>query len=152
VGLNVNKHVPATLRTILREHVDRTGRTGDDFAFGVTARAPFSPSYVRKVAIEAWTQAGLEPVTLHELRHAHRSFLDAAGVSDARADRYLGHSNGSMGRRYTHALRGQLAEDAARLDAYLTRGAAEVVPFPTGANRGAHVPETATASGKVEAS
>lgn len=52
---------------------------------------------------------------------------DITGISDARADRYMGHADGRVGRRYTHALRGQLAEDARRLDAYLARGAAEVV-------------------------
>jgi hypothetical protein len=72
----------------LAEHVARTGRSGDDFLLGTTADAPFSTSYVRKRGRKAWTTAELEPVTLRQLRHAHRSFLDAAGISDARADRY----------------------------------------------------------------
>jgi hypothetical protein len=44
------------------------------------------------------------------VRHAHDSFLDAAGVSEARADRYMSYLNGT---------------------------AAEVVAFPTGAHAGA---------------
>jgi integrase len=80
--------MPETLRAILAEHVARTGQSGDDFLLGTTADAPFSTSYVRKRGRKAWTTAELEPVTLRQLRHAHRSFLDAAGISDARADRY----------------------------------------------------------------
>jgi len=32
----------------------------------------------------------------------------------------MGHSNGRVGRRYTHALMSHLADDAAALDAYLS--------------------------------
>ena len=57
---------------------------------------------------------------------------------------------GSGSTRYRHQLEGQLAEDAARLDAYLT-GAADgrVVPLPTGAQSGAREAQTrlATQSG-----
>ena len=129
--------MPETLRAILAGHVARTGRSGDDFLLGTTAGAPFSTSYVRRRAREAWTTAKLEPVTLRQCRHAHRSFLDAAGISDARADRVMGHARHTVGRRYTHQLRGQLAEDADRLEAYLNREAGIVVPFPAGAQHGA---------------
>jgi len=74
------------------------------------------------------------------------------GTSEARADRYLGHADGRVGRRYTHALRGQLAEDASRREAYLMRGAAVIVPLPTGAQRGAHEAEAASQRGKAGAS
>jgi integrase len=122
---------------ILAAHVTRTQRSGADFLLGTTADSPFSTSYVRKRAREAWKAAELKPVTLRQLRHAHRSFLDAAGISEARADRVMGHARHTVGRRYTHQLRGQLAEDAARLDAYLNREAGVLVPFPTGAVSGA---------------
>src|SRR5204863_9697710 len=65
----------------------------------------------------------LEPIGFHERRHSYSSFLDAAGISEVRADRYMGHSNYSMRARYTHALEAQLAEDANRLDEYLTGAA-----------------------------
>jgi integrase len=60
------------------------------------------------------------PIRLHELRHAFSTFLDHAGVSETRADRYMGHSNASVQARYRHQLHGQLSEDAQRLDDYLT--------------------------------
>jgi hypothetical protein len=75
------------------------------------------------------------------------SFLDAAGISEARADRYMGHAQNTIGDRYRHRLRGQLAEDARRLEEYLKGDAAEVVPLPTGAQTGAQTAEAASLSG-----
>jgi integrase len=108
------RHVPlpATLRTILDKHMERTGRSGDDLIFGRTATEPFTPSHIRRKADAAFG--------LHELRHSYSSYLDAAGISETRADRYMGHSNPSVQARYRHQLEGQLTEDAKRLDEYLT--------------------------------
>jgi hypothetical protein len=39
----------------------------------------------------------------------------------------MGHSNASVQARYRHALDGQLAEDAARLNAYLVGATAEKI-------------------------
>jgi integrase len=126
------RHVPLpeTLRAILAGHLERTGRTGDELLFGRTAEAPFTASHVRRVAAA--------PYGLHELRHSYSSYLDAAGISETRANRYMGHSDPSVQARYRHQLEGQLAEDAARLDEYLTGAAAgKVVPILTGAQTGA---------------
>jgi hypothetical protein len=52
-----------------------------------------------------------------------------------------------MARRYEHALPGQLARDASTLDAYLsgvTDG--KVVPLRTGAQTGAHAPQSRIAA------
>jgi hypothetical protein len=64
--------------------------------------------------------AELERVTLHECHHGFLSFLDAAGISEERADRYMDHSRTGVASRYRHQLRGQLAADARRLQEYLT--------------------------------
>lgn len=138
-----------TLRSILAGHLERTGRRGDELVFGRMPRAPFTPSHVQDSADEAWAAAaagafirgeslGVDRVTPHECRHSFSTYLDAAGISETRADRYMGHSNPSVANRYRHQLEGQLAEDAARLDEYL-RGATagKVVPLPTGAQTGA---------------
>jgi hypothetical protein len=42
----------------------------------------------------------------------------------------MGHAQNSVGDRYRHRLRGQLAEDAQRLEEYLRGDAAKVVPAP----------------------
>jgi hypothetical protein len=47
-----------------------------------------------------------ERVTLHQFRHGLDSFLDAAGISEARADRYMGHAGTTVGDLYRHRLRG----------------------------------------------
>jgi hypothetical protein len=120
-----------TLRTILAEHVRRTGRTGDDLIFGKTASAPFVTWTVGKHAEDAWTATKLE----------------RPGFSEARADRYMGHPQNTVGDRYRHRLRGQLAEDAQRLEEYLHADVAEVVELPTGAETGAHGAQAASLSG-----
>jgi hypothetical protein len=58
----------------------------------------------------------------------------------------MGHAGTTMGDRYRHRLRGQLAEDAARLEDYLRGEAAEVVALPTGAETGASGLEAASLS------
>jgi hypothetical protein len=61
----------------------------------------------------------LKPIGLHELRHSFSTFLDHAGVSPSRADRYMGHSNGTVQERYRHLLPSQLDEDRRTLEEYL---------------------------------
>jgi integrase len=110
-----------TLRGYLRAHLERAGRTGDELVFGRTSSLPFTPHYVSDRADDVWRASGLERCTLHEARHSFSTYLDAAGISETRADRYMGHStNRTVAGRYRHQLAGQLAEDAERLDAYLT--------------------------------
>jgi hypothetical protein len=75
---------------------------------------------------------------LHLARHAFGSFCDAAGISETRSDRYLGHARRTTSDRYRHRVLGQLAEDAKLLDAYLARDDATVVLLATGAHTGAH--------------
>ena len=89
-------------------------------------------------ADEAWKEAKLERITLHSCRHSFSTYLDAAGISETRADRYMGHANPSVANRYRHQLAGQLAEDAQRLDEYLVGAkAGKVVGIATGAQSGA---------------
>jgi len=122
--------MPETLRRILVDYMARTGRTGDDFIFGRTASSVFRSQTVANRTAKAWTAANVKrsaqgltplvPITLHECRHSYSSFLDAAGISEARADRYMGHSNRTVAARYRHQLDGQLAEDAKTLERYLS--------------------------------
>jgi integrase len=115
-----------TLRPFLVAHLERTGRSGEDLVFGRTATEPFTSRHVSKQADDAWKgddekgKPELARLTLHEARHSFSTFLDAAGISETRADRYMGHSNGSVAGRYRHQLPTQLAEDARTLDTYLS--------------------------------
>ena len=116
------------LRSILERRCE--GRPGSAFAFGSDG-APFSPNTLRDNATRCWAlaavgaffqgrDAGLEPIGLHEARHSFSTWLDHAGVSETRGDRYMGHANPSVSARYRHQLEGQLAEDATRLEAWLS--------------------------------
>jgi integrase len=129
------------LRMVLEGRCE--GRPGSAFVFG-SDEAPFTPNTIRRGAERMWAatavgqflqgrNAGLDPIGLHEARHSFSTWLDHAGVSEARADRYMGHANPSVQARYRHQLEGQLAEDAARLEAYLAGlQAGKVVMLATG--------------------
>jgi integrase len=95
------------------------------------ATEPFNYGKATRRAYKAWKDAGLERFTPHQCRHTFRSYLGAIpAISEVRADRYLGHSTGSMRERYTHSFDGQAAIDAAALDEYLTgRESGTVVPL-----------------------
>ena len=119
----------APLRAILERRCE--GRPAHGFVFG-SDEAPFTPNNIRRQAEKCWAAAAvggflrgsaeieLVPIGLHEARHSFSTWLDHAGVSEARADRYMGHANPSVQARYRHQLEGQLVEDAARLEDYLS--------------------------------
>jgi integrase len=116
------------LRPYLEPLVD--GRQPDEHVFGV-GLVPFEPrAVVRKAerALNAVDKAAaqrtppgapVDRLTLHEARHSFATWLDHAGISPDRADRYMGHSSGSVASRYRHLLGVQVAADRDALDAYL---------------------------------
>jgi integrase len=131
--------VIGTLRAILERCC--AGRPRTAFVFG-TDEAPFSPNTLRDRSLALWAVAAvgaflrgegaaLNPIGLHEARHSFSTWLDHAGISETRADRYMGHANPSVQARYRHQLEGQLDDDAASLDAYLSGSSAgKVVAIP----------------------
>lgn len=126
------------LRPIIEPLVERCDQP-DDLLFGLGS-TPFEPKNVARKAVGAWKAANaervaaaeeagvepvlLEPITPHEGRHSFSTFLDHAGVSASRADRYMGHSGGSVSERYRYLLPGQIADDRKLVDAYLAGTAA----------------------------
>lgn len=116
------------LRPLLEPLAERTGDP-DALLFGLTATTAFEPKNIARKVKAAWKAANdkrakdevpaLETFMLHEARHSFSTYLDHAGVSETRADRYMGHSNSSVAGRYRHLLPGQMAEDAKRVDEYL---------------------------------
>jgi integrase len=119
----------AHLRRLLAAHLVRLGRDGG-LVFGQTSSQPYNYGKTTRRAYAAWKAARLERITFHNARHSFRSYLDYAGISEARCDRYLGHANHSVGRRYTHGFREHLVADAAKLDEYLAGATAgKVVPL-----------------------
>jgi integrase len=70
----------------------------------------------------AWRQAGLDPITLHEARHMFASLMIATGVNAEALATYMGHASVTITYdRYGHLMPGNETEAAALLDAYLER-------------------------------
>jgi integrase len=68
----------------------------------------------------AMIDAGLEPITLHECRHAYASFLIAAGANAKTISGMMGHANISTTFDiYGHLMPGAEDEAASLLDTYL---------------------------------
>jgi integrase len=131
------------LRPHLEPLVERGG-DADDLLFGYHGTAPFDPRAVARKAQRGWTATNekqaedelppLSTFTLHEARHSFSTWLDHAGVSPDRADRYMGHSTSStVPGRYRHLLPGQMAKDSELLDEYLAGATAgKVVALAVG--------------------
>jgi integrase len=108
--------VPAVLRDHLLEH--RMRNLGDGRVFG-------DPGQIRATAVRAgtaWTDAGLERLTLHDARHTYASLMIAAGVNPKALSTFMGHANiGITLDLYGHLMPGSQAEAADVLDQYLAR-------------------------------
>jgi integrase len=114
----------AELRPILLAHLMATGRRGkpEALVFGRTDADPFLRSTPRSRARRAWKSAGLEPITMHECRHSYASTMVAAGVDPGEVMRRMGHSTIAMTLdRYTHALAGNEADTAAKMQSFIDR-------------------------------
>jgi integrase len=110
--------VPAALRDVLLEHLmDTTDRL-----------ALFrSQAFVCKAADRArvrWATANLDPLTLHEARHAYASLMIAAGVNAKALSTFMGHANIKVTfDLYGHLMPGSENEAAGMMDSYLARSA-----------------------------
>jgi integrase len=120
----------------LRPYLEPLQGRSDALFFGVGGDQPFEPRAIERKADRALTAENkrrkeeaeereeeptlVDSFTLHEARHSFSTFMDHAGVSETRADRYMGHSVPGVAGRYRHLLPGQIAEDASRLDEYLS--------------------------------
>jgi integrase len=121
-----------TLQPLLTPLVE--DRPPDAFVFGGPT-SPFDARSTERKARRLWSaengkrlkrteETGAEAVLvewfgLHEARHSFSTFMDHAGISETRADRYMGHSALGVAGRYRHLLPGQISEDAKRVDEYL---------------------------------
>jgi integrase len=126
--------IAAVLRDYLIEHRQRTQRDG--FVFG--EERPFSPRRLSERADDAWTEAKLTRITLHECRHSFASLMIAAGVNAKALSTYMGHANISITLdRYGHLMPGNEDEAAGLLDAYLEAQAKQAADKARAAGSGA---------------
>jgi integrase len=119
------------IASTLREHLAAEQLRqphGVDLCFGLGANRPFRPDRLQERADDAWDDAKLERLTLHDCRHTFASLAIAAGVNAKALSTYMGHSGVSITLdRYGHLMPGNEAEAATLLDAYLSRVASAVV-------------------------
>ena len=108
--------LPKTLQALLVEHVARIKRERRRLHLRSDREVAVLTELRSRDGRPSMEGRGHPSVTLHECRHGYASFLDAAGISEARADRYLGHAGTTVSDRYRHRLRGQLTQDATALD------------------------------------
>jgi integrase len=106
------------LRDLLVEH--RMDRGEDGLVFGRAPDKPFTPTFVQKCADDVWKAAGLERLTLHDLRHAYASVAIDAGVNVKALSTFMGHSSITITLdRYGHLLPGAEDEAAELMDRYI---------------------------------
>jgi integrase len=106
----------ASVAEVLKAHVQREGRSGDDLVFGRTTSDPFVPSTVRDRARAAWKAAGLldKAAGLHDARHSAATYMIAAAtaqgvsISPKNLCDVMGHSSVAM----TYDLYGDSLEGA----------------------------------------
>jgi integrase len=129
------------LRTILVGHLSRERRMGNDLVLGRTATLPFVPTTVRRRAIKAWKDAGLQPLSPHEARHCAVSYFIAAGLNPKEISEYAGHSDvRTTWNRYGHLMPGGHEQAAGKLDRFLQQTRVTGPnPGPNGGSDGAKV-------------
>jgi integrase len=113
----------AVLRGYLSEDLLRTGKGGDNLAFGRAAAEPFVSSTIDNRAQECWEAVGLPTITLHECRHTFASLLIDSGANPKAIQTFMGHSKiQTTFDIYGHLLPGSFEEVRERMDAYLAAG------------------------------
>jgi integrase len=131
-----NTVIIGLLETLLREHLERTGRSGRDLVFGRRADSAFNPNTAYNHARKAWARAreiededGVIPeherirrIGLHECRHTAVSHMLDANISIDKVSKFIGHSSITVTiDRYGHLLPGGEEEAAGLLDEYHAR-------------------------------
>jgi integrase len=110
--------IPAGLRDALTEHRMTTWAEG--YVFGRSPDQVFAGTTLIDRADQAWKDAGLNRITLHEARHTYASLMIAAGVNAKALSEFMGHSSIQVTLDlYGHLMPGAESEAASRLDALL---------------------------------
>lgn len=109
------------IAAVLRDYlVGHRMAAGDGLVFCRSDGTPFATSTISKRANDAWREARLRPITLHECRHTFASLMIAAGVNPKALQTFMGHSSITVTLdRYGHLFPGSEGEAAVLLDAYL---------------------------------
>lgn len=110
------------LRPYLERHLARLGNRPSDRRFFTGTTSVIDPNACRDRARDHWTQAGLEPLGLHDARHTFASMMIASGANIKQISHIMGHSSITITLdTYGHLLPGSHQEAADKMDAWLER-------------------------------
>lgn len=134
---------PATLQVVTDYRKQRArelrgvrirGPKDTDYIFwrGVTDPAPWYPDTASRLWVDIRSRVpALEGVRLHDLRHAHATWLSAAGVDPKTGSTRLGHATTAMFLdRYTHRVSDADRAASEIIDRLLVGKTAEVTELP----------------------
>ena len=99
--------LPDELAAILADHSEQHCLSdADAFVFSSPRGGPLNyQNFMLRIWKPAVTQAGLEGITAHDLRHSAATYLDAVGAPEQLIRRRLGHGSSDITRRvYVHVL------------------------------------------------
>lgn len=99
----IDKKLRTELLNLKRLYI---GCTFDYYVFGGTK--PLAPTTINRHKLKACSLANIRPITLHQFRHSHATFLLNSGISIHAISKRLGHSNISTTLNvYTHCNKEQ---------------------------------------------
>ena len=100
--------ISPALTQVLAERISDLTLTKDDLLFGSTHQGGQTPMSRNTFRARGWVpatrQAGLQGVRVHDLRHAHASWLLAGGADLKTVMDRLGHTQIQTTQKYLHAL------------------------------------------------
>jgi integrase len=110
----------AILGQLLRQHVSRAGRSGEDLLFGRSPTLPFDPSTVAYRIRKRWRETEQRSITFHQCRHTFASMLIDAGANPKAVQIFMGHSKiQTTFDIYGHLFPGSRDEVRRLMDSYL---------------------------------
>jgi integrase len=100
--------ISTALTEALHQRIRDLGLTRDDLLFGSTRAGGQTPMSRNTFRTRAWLpatrQAGLQGIRVHDLRHAHASWLLAGGADLKTVMDRLGHTQIQTTQKYLHSL------------------------------------------------
>jgi len=103
---------------------EETKLPDDDYIFCHTDGSPLDPSTISHIFAKTLRKAGLPPMPLHSLRHAHATYLLSAGVHPKIVQERLGHSSIQITlNTYSHVAPGLQEAAAQKMDEFLSANA-----------------------------
>jgi integrase len=112
--------LPSLLVDRLKAH--RAANPATEFVFSGSGGKPLEPRHFNRVFKRLVDEAGLAPLTPHELRHSVSTILHALGVPSVVIAQLLGHTDPSVTLRwYSHDVPDAHREAMNRMDDYIRR-------------------------------